>query len=364
MKQKNILWRAAVVFAAMTLALSVFYACGQKTADDLTTTIPDYATEPDSTTLYGDWFSSTSELTLPAPDESTTELATFPEEATAPVAEQSVTAKPSMDITLGKANPASGLPSGLDPLPERPVTIADPNNAKGLPTKKIEHSFGYAKDEVPHDISVTNQKFFDDKGYAAITLDQKTPGKVLYLTFDSGYENGNTEKILNTLKEKGVPAAFFCTTAEMKAVPDLIGRMIKEGHIVGNHSVKHPSFAEIDRTRMAQEVIEADNYLRTNFGYSAPFFRFPMGEYSESALDALASLGYYSVFWSLAYSDWDTANQKGAQNAIDTVMERIHPGAVILLHSVSTDNTEALADIIDAARAKGYEFRSLTQFPV
>jgi peptidoglycan-N-acetylmuramic acid deacetylase len=207
------------------------------------------------------------------------------------------------------------------------------------------------------------QNFFESKRYAAVAYDTRSAGKVLYLTFDCGYENGNTAIILDALREKRVPAAFFCTVDEMKGAPEIVARMINEGHIVGNHSVTHPSFAEIGRTRMAEEVLGADNFLRRNFGYSAPFFRFPMGEYNESALDAVASLGFTSVFWSAAYADWDPNAQKGAQYALETVLSRIHPGAILLLHSVSPDNAAAIGDIIDGARAMGYTFRDLTELP-
>jgi peptidoglycan-N-acetylmuramic acid deacetylase len=271
---------------------------------------------------------------------------------------------PSREILRGSPAPdGTSTYTGLAPLPARPLAIADPNNSKGLPLKKIEHAYGAAKDEQAHEISVANQNFFEAKRYAAVAYDRFTKEKVLYLTFDCGYENGNTAVILDVLKEKGVPAAFFCTVDEMKGAPEIVARMVNEGHIVGNHSVKHPSFAEIDRARMAQEIIGADNYLRENFGYSAPYFRFPKGEYNESALEAVASLGFTSVFWSCSYADWDVNAQKGAQYARDTVLSRIHPGAIILLHSVSSDNAQAMAGIIDGARAMGYNFRDLTSLP-
>jgi len=270
---------------------------------------------------------------------------------------------PSREILRGSPDSTAGTYTGLRPLPVRPLAIADPNNSKHLPLTKVEHAYGVAKDETPHQISIDFQNFFEAKRYAAIAYDKLTQEKVLYLTFDCGYENGNTAKILDVLKEKKVAAAFFCTVGEMEGAPEIVARMIKEGHIVGNHSVKHPSFAEIDRTRMAQEVLGADNYLRENFGYSAPFFRFPKGEYNESALEAVASLGFTSVFWSAAYADWDVNAQKGARYALDTVLARVHPGAILLLHSVSQDNAEAMADIIDGARAMGYVFRNLTELP-
>ena len=270
---------------------------------------------------------------------------------------------PSREILRGSPDSSDGTYTGFRPLPARPLAIADPNNSKGLPTTKVEHAFGAAQDGRVHEISIANQSFFEAKHYAAVAYDNQTKEKALYLTFDCGYENGNTAIILDVLKAKQVKAAFFCTVDEMKGAPEIVARMINEGHIVGNHSVKHPSFPEIGRTRMAQEVIGADNYLRENFGYSAPFFRFPKGEYNESALDAVASLGFTSVFWSAAYADWDVSAQKGAQYALDTVLSRIHPGAIILLHSVSSDNAGAMADVIDGARAMGYVFRDLTELP-
>ena len=168
--------------------------------------------------------------------------------------------------------------------------------------------------------------------------------------------------MLDTLLEKNVPAAFFCTLEHIKSQPDLIARMITEGHIVGNHSTKHPDFAKISRERMAAELLKCDNYLRQNFGYSTEFFRFPEGSYNESALDLVGSMGYTSVFWSCAYADWDVKATKGGEYAFKTGTSRLHPGAVILLHSVSPDNAAALGDIIDYARSQGYEFKALSDY--
>lgn len=245
-----------------------------------------------------------------------------------------------------------------------PEPIAEAISAKEFSKKKICHSYGVAKNGKANEISVNAQKFFESRKFKAFCLDTKSDGKVLYLTFDCGYENGNTEKILDVLKEKGVNAAFFCTLPQIKENPQLIRRMIDEGHIVGNHSATHPSFAEISQTEMSDEILLTDKYLRENFNYSEPYFRFPKGEYTEEALNRVNSLGYTCVFWSLAYADWDTNNQKGAGYAYEKVISRLHPGAVILLHSVSSDNAEALSGIIDKARAEGYEFRSLRDYKI
>lgn len=254
--------------------------------------------------------------------------------------------------------------TGRKILPPASFTVNDPKNTRGISSEKKEHSYGVAKNGEPHEISKGNQSYFESTGYRAVCYDTKTAEKVIYLTFDCGWENGYTNNVLDTLKEKKVPAAFFCTLEHIKKSPELIARMIKEGHIVGNHSAKHPNFAEIDRQRMADEILECDNYLRENFGYTSNFFRFPEGCYTENALELVHSMGYTSVFWSSAYADWDVNKTKGKDYAFETVTSRLHPGAILLLHSVSPDNASALGDIIDWARQNGYEFKSLTELKV
>ena len=252
----------------------------------------------------------------------------------------------------------------IHPLEPMSITVNDPNNEKGLSTERKEHSYGVASGGKPHGISVEAQKYFEKLGYKAFCYDNKTTEKVLYLTFDCGWENGCTAMILDTLKEKSVPAAFFCTLDHIESEPDLITRMIKEGHIVGNHSANHADFSEISRQAMANEILECDNYLRKNFGYTSSFFRFPEGAYTESALELVSSIGYTSVFWSCSYADWDVENTKGGDYAFEKVTSRLHPGAVILLHSVSPDNALALGRIIDYARENGYVFKTLTEYPI
>jgi len=264
--------------------------------------------------------------------------------------------------TLSVAEPEP-VNSSKEKPGERNYSVFDENNDRKLSNQKISHSYGVAKDEMPNRISIDNQNMFDEMGWDAICLDNKSEKKVLYLTFDCGYENGYTSKVLDVLKDKKVPAAFFCTLDQVKKNKDLIQRMIDEGHIVGNHSDTHPSFAEISRTKMMEEIKAMDDYLKDEFNYKTDFFRFPYGEYSENAMDLVNSLGFKCVFWSCSYADWDTTKQKGKQYAFDTVTSRLHPGAIILLHSVSSDNAEALGDIIDFARKNGYEFKSLKDLP-
>lgn len=245
---------------------------------------------------------------------------------------------------------------------EEPETSISPEPMAESSNEKKSHSYGVAKNGVANEISINAQKYFENNNFNAFCLDTKSKEKVLYLTFDCGYENGYTSKILDVLKDKNISAAFFCTLPQVQENPDLIKRMIDEGHIVGNHSVTHPSFAEISPTQMTEEIKGMEEYLKENYNYSEPYFRFPKGEYTDNALKVVESLGYTSVFWSLAYADWDLNNQKGEQYAYDKVVSRLHPGAVILLHSVSPDNANALDNIIDEAKKQGYKFCSLRDY--
>lgn len=308
--------------------------------------------------------------TLPITTPSTAKTTTVAPPVTNPPTTTVTTTPPTPDAIEVKADAAAvndgKTYSGRDPLPNITYKVNDPENKAGIDDEKHPYSFGVAKNGKPHSISVEHQKFFDDNDRAALTWDNKTPEdeKVLYLTFDCGYEyQGLTGNILDTLKEKDVKATFFCTLPYLKTEPEFVVRMINEGHIVGNHSNTHPVMPDKSKEVMAKEVLAVENYLRVNYGYSSKYFRFPTGAYSDEALELIGSVGYRSIFWSIAHSDWDTGNQPSKQKTIDTITSRLHPGAVILLHGISQSNADALADIIDYARAQGYEFRSLDQYP-
>lgn len=183
--------------------------------------------------------------------------------------------------------------------------------------------------------------------------------KNIYLTFDEGYENGYTPAILDTLKEKNVKAVFFITMDYAKKEPELVQRMIDEGHVVGNHSVTHPSAGLPSQSLEQQEneVMELHNYVKENFGYEMYLFRFPAGIFSEQSLGILDKCGYTGVFWSFAYHDWDPDNQMAYGEALEKTVECLHPGAVYLLHAVSSTNTQILGEFIDTAVAQGYTFK-------
>jgi len=181
--------------------------------------------------------------------------------------------------------------------------------------------------------------------------------KVIYLTFDEGWENGYTAPILDVLQEKNVPAVFFCTLDYIEKWPDLIKRMIDEGHAVGNHSDNHPSFPDLSVEECRSEVMNVHDYMVSEYGYEMTLFRAPAGEFSERTLAELQMLGYKSVFWSFAYRDWEVNNQMGVDKAFPKVVGALHDGAIYLLHAVSSDNAALLGDFIDEARAQGYEFK-------
>lgn len=187
----------------------------------------------------------------------------------------------------------------------------------------------------------------------------KEDNQDFYLTFDEGYENGYTAKILDVLKEKKASAVFFVTKDYVKRNPDLIKRMIAEGHVVGNHSWSHPSMPTLSLENAEKEITQLHDYVKKEFGYHMTLFRPPMGEYSEQTLALTQQLGYQSVFWSYAYKDWDPKNQPDQTASLERALKYAHGGAVYLLHAVSETNTNMLGDFIDGVREKGYEFKTL-----
>lgn len=289
----------------------------------------------------------------------TTPPETQPPETQPPAGRETATVTHEVKIV----NPGNSL-SSLPPLDFTEFTVVDPDNTRGLSTDRREFSYGVASGGRPHNTTVNNQARFDGWGTNGLSWDNRTSEKVLYLTFDCGYAYRDlVSRILDTLQEKQVTAAFFCTLDFLKSSPIDTGRMVNEGHIIGNHSTTHPDCTYLSRERLAWELLGADNYLRANFGYASRYFRFPTGAYSENALELVNSLGYRSIFWSIAHVDWDPNNQPGEEVSFNTVTSRLHPGAVILLHATSPDNAAILADFIDYAREQGYEFRSLDQYP-
>ncbi len=184
--------------------------------------------------------------------------------------------------------------------------------------------------------------------------------KVLYLTFDNGYENGYTEKILDVLKKEKVPATFFVTGHYLKTAPELSKRMVKEGHIIGNHSWSHPDLTKVSAERLAKELEMVREETEKLTGQKEMIYiRPPRGVFSERTLELAKEQGYIHVFWSLAFIDWQTDNQKGWRYSYDNIMRQVHPGSIILLHTVSKDNADALEKSIQDLKKQGYTFKSL-----
>ena len=190
--------------------------------------------------------------------------------------------------------------------------------------------------------------------------------KDIYLTFDSGYENGYTAEILDVLKEEQVPAAFFLVGNYITENPELVKRMADEGHIVGNHTMHHPDMsAIIDEEAFKKEIGDLEREYENVTGKSMPkFYRPPQGKFCEANLHQAQRLGYTTVFWSLAYVDWLENEQPQREQALNTLNSRIHPGAIVLLHSTSKTNCKILSELIKGWKEKGYIFKSLTELPI
>ncbi len=232
-----------------------------------------------------------------------------------------------------------------------PMAVAVASDIKGWGYRPMEN----ARPEF------TAEQVRDMETYDCIYMGKEDEG--IYLTFDEGYENGYTASILDTLKEKNVKAAFFITGPYLEKHEDLVRRMVEEGHIVGNHTVNHPSLPTVTEDALLREEITGlSETFREKFGVEMRYIRPPKGEYNTRTLQITKDMGYTNVFWSFAYQDWEQNASRGKAYAYEKVMDGLHGGAVILLHAVSKDNAEALGDMIDGAREKGYEFRSLDAY--
>ena len=189
-----------------------------------------------------------------------------------------------------------------------------------------------------------------------------TSKKVLYLTFDEGYEKGYTDDILDTLKELDVPAAFFVVKPYIESEPDLVKRMVKEGHLVCNHSNHHPSMASITNEEdFKKELTDVEDSYKKLTGKEMPkFFRPPMGKYSKLSLKRTKAMGYKTIFWSFAYKDWLVDDQPDEEFALEKIKSKVHQGGIILLHAVSSTNTKILKTLILDLQAAGYKFKPLT----
>ena len=200
------------------------------------------------------------------------------------------------------------------------------------------------------------------KAYDAAYIGDTTQ-KVLYLTFDAGYENGCTGKILDILQQQQIPAAFFLVGNYIEKNADLVRRMVAEGHTVGNHTMHHYDMSKLsDKASFSKELQDLETLYKETTGQElAKFYRPPQGIYSEENLKMAQELGYKTVFWSLAYVDWNNDAQPTKEEAFGKLLPRTHPGAVVLLHSTSSTNAEILNELIERWKAEGYTFGTVEE---
>lgn len=208
---------------------------------------------------------------------------------------------------------------------------------------------------------VANASIAELKNYDAYYA-QDTEEKVIYLTFDCGYENGYTESLLDALKKHNVPATFFVVGNYLTTSPDIVKRMVDEGHIVANHTYNHPDMSKISSMDSFKKELEDVEtlYQEITGKEMQKFYRPPQGKYSEANLTMAKELGYKTYFWSLAYVDWYQDNQPTKEEAFKKLLGRIHPGAIVLLHSTSSTNAEILDELLTKWEEMGYTFKPLT----
>lgn len=244
--------------------------------------------------------------------------------------------------------------TGDDNLGNENITTAagvDAEKLSGLSTESKDWGPGGPKDEKNRSQgALLYNKTYG--GYNAVFLSEQS--EEVYMTFDEGYEYGLSGDILDTLKEKGVKAMFFITGDFAKSEPELVQRMIDEGHVVGNHSWKHPNYSGLSVEEAEQDLMQLHNYMKENFNYEMKYFRFPSGNFSERALAEVQQLGYRSVFWSFAYKDWLTDAQPGEAESLQKIVDSACPGMIYLLHAVSKTNANILGQVIDGVAAKGF----------
>lgn len=230
---------------------------------------------------------------------------------------------------------------------------------ESLDNKKIGWGIKRNDNHEQPDVGNVNRKILDK--YQGLYMGNKEQ-KLVYLTFDLGYEAGYTPKILEVLKQNEVKATFFITAHYLNTQPDLVKQMIDEGHIVGNHTVNHNSMPSCSLDTIKKEVMDLHSAIYEKFGYEMKFIRPPKGEYSERTVAYTNTLGYTSVMWSFGYDDWDEKKQGREEYGKKKILDNVHNGEIMLLHATSKDNANILEDVIKEIKNMGYEFRNIDQF--
>lgn len=232
-------------------------------------------------------------------------------------------------------------------------------SATNLSNQKIGWGIKRVNNHAQPDLGSRNKELIDKYKGIAMGNNEK---KYVYLTFDEGYEAGYTPKILQVLKENNVNATFFLTAHFVNTQENLVKEMLENGHIIGNHTVNHKSMPDLTDDKVKEEVMNLHTAVYQKFGYEMKYLRPPKGEFSERTIDITNGLGYKTVMWSFAYDDWDENKQGREEYAKKKILDNVHPGAVILLHGNSKDNTNVLDYCIKEIKNMGYEFKSLDEF--
>ena len=230
---------------------------------------------------------------------------------------------------------------------------------ESLDNKKIGWGIKRNDNHEQPDVGNVNRKILDK--YQGLYMGNKEQ-KLVYLTFDLGYEAGYTPKILEVLKQNEVKATFFITAHYVNTQPDLVKQMIDEGHIIGNHTVNHKIMPSCSLETIKKEVMDLHSAIYDKFGYEMKFIRPPKGEYSERTVAYTNTLGYTSVMWSFGYDDWDEKKQGREEYGKKKILDNVHNGEIMLLHATSKDNANILDDVIKEIKNMGYEFRNIDQF--
>lgn len=266
-------------------------------------------------------------------------------------------------LFLGRAIGETAAETSADIMGERRVVEGDAatmGNAAALGTDLLtaeNWGLGFGKDGSQPTGNASAAELAEYNAYFV----GDTEEKIIYLTFDCGYENGNTEAILDALKKHNASATFFVVGHYLESAPQLVKRMVEEGHTVGNHTYHHPDMSKIsDKASFQKEMDEVKNLYREITGQEITmYYRPPQGKYSISNLQMAKELGYSTFFWSLAYVDWNVDKQPSHEEALDKLCRRVHPGAIVLLHNTSKTNGEIMDELLTKWEEMGYTFGTL-----
>ena len=228
-----------------------------------------------------------------------------------------------------------------------------------LSNKKIGWGIKRNDSHEQPDVGVDNKRVLEENNGICMGNNDR---KVIYLTFDEGYEAGYTPKILEVLRENEVKATFFITAHYLNTQEDLVKQMIDDGHIVGNHTVNHKSMPSLTDEQIRKEIMELHHAIYEKFEYDMKYIRPPKGEFSERTLRYTNSLGYQTVMWSFAYEDWNESKQPDEAKSKEKILKNLHNGEIMLLHGNSKTNTNILDSIIKESKNMGYEFKNLDEF--